>query len=116
MNFKLSANRRFVAPIVFTYAGEDGEAKAEIRVIFEAVGNKEWRRLMEEGDLSINDFLRRVVKGWGGVTNDAGAAFPFSAEALDALLDVEFMAKLLMDAYQDAYRADREKNFKPPLG
>lgn len=46
--------------------------------------------------------LRKVIKGWKGYTDEAGEAIPFSATALDELLDDTAFVPCAAKAYWDS--------------
>ena len=39
------------------------------------------------------DVLPEKIKGWEGIADDQGVAIPFSADALEALLDVPYIER-----------------------
>lgn len=47
--------------------------------------------------------LRHVVKGWEGVVYETGTPVPFSASALDTLIEDEDVRRAAVDAYLDAW-------------
>lgn len=71
----------------------------------------ELRQAIEANDRTVPEFLASLVEGWSGVQDDAGRELPFSAEGLNALLDIVGMAGVMFSAYLEACGAKgKEKN------
>jgi hypothetical protein len=54
------------------------------------------RRLLLEGDAA---FLQGVIGGWQNIFSANGSPLPYSAENLDLLADVPYVARAIADAY-----------------
>jgi hypothetical protein len=66
---------------------------------------------IESNDRTVPEFLDSVMLGWSGVQDDDGVELPFSASALNSLLDIVGMAGLVLKAYIEACGAKgKEKN------
>lgn len=60
----------------------------------------ELRTILDKG-MTMTEVARMVVRDWSGVTDDEGNEVKFSPEALEQLLNVPGMAKVIYDAYFD---------------
>lgn len=61
------------------------------------------------GEISGVDAVKSIVVGWSGVTDD-GADVPFSAAALDQLLNIPGVALATYRAFADAVNGAATKN------
>jgi hypothetical protein len=70
---------------------------------------KEMQAQIEAGKMTDDAFVREVLVGWRGVTND-GEEVPFSASALDTLLDIPQVAAALVVAFAESHSGLLRKN------
>ena len=63
-----------------------------------------------KGTTNDGDFAKEVVLGWNGVTDPKGADVPFSAAALDQLLNVPLVAAAIVEAFFGSLTGAKRKN------
>lgn len=61
------------------------------------------------GKIDDNDFAREVLVGWKGVSDGSGDV-PFSAEALDRLLEIPLVAGAIVQAFFESLAGAKRKN------
>ncbi len=70
----------------------------------------ERERMLKNGDIADEDFLREVLVGWSGVADADAADLPFSDEAHDKLIAIPYVRAALIEAYFDFVAGGRRKN------
>jgi len=70
---------------------------------------KEIRSSIEAGQLTDADFVRELMVGWKGVTDD-GADVPFSQSTLAQLLDIPGVAAAVVMAVVESLAGLKRKN------
>lgn len=64
----------------------------------------------DAGDIIFADVCRQVVVGWKNVQDEEGNALEFSAPALEMMLAIYPMSKIIFDAWQASLSDARIKN------
>ncbi|MFP5250529.1 MAG: phage tail assembly chaperone, partial [Acidobacteriota bacterium] len=77
-------------------------------VEFKRLSVAEMKQLPQDG--TDADIARRVVAGWNEVEDANGQPLPFSAEALDKLLDIVGVAPAIVRTYFECVSGAQEKN------
>lgn len=111
--FKLKQSAQFLWPVTVHVAADGGKfTKETFDVEFRRVQQS---RLVEinqgilAGEIDDLAFVREVVVGWRGVTDD-GDEVPFSAAGLATLIDMPGAARAIVLAYRDALSGLNRKN------
>ena len=111
--FTLKQSTTFFWPVEVNVMADGGQhQKQTFDAEFRRLGQKqldELRTKVEAGELTDADFVRQVVTGWRGVVDD-GAEVPFSAGALDQLLDLPGLAASIVIAFGKAHAGIVRKN------
>ena len=90
--FQLEPNPTFTAPVSIPIPG--GET-ATVDFTFAHMGRKELQEFITAvKDIPDAEALRKIVADWSGVAGADGKTIPYSAEALDALIDCYHAAAL----------------------
>lgn len=63
----------------------------------------------DKGEIIFADICRRIILGWKGVQDEDGEV-EFSAAALNQMLGIYPMAKIMFDAWRDSLGEARIKN------
>jgi hypothetical protein len=108
--FKLAPNLSFLVLVSLTVLGSD--AVGTVPMTFRILGNKEIDDLeAEAANITMTEFLGRVVMGWSDVVDDAGQPVPYSPEALAALINNHPSAPLeIWRQYKQARVESKVKN------
>lgn len=100
---KITKDRTFKHRITVTFpATEDTTDTASFTVTFKALTRTQLQACQVGNHEGQCDLLRKVIVGWDGVTDDrdGGAEpLPFSAEALELLLDDVWIMRALFEGY-----------------
>lgn len=111
--FKLSQSPTFFWPVEVSLPTDGGKyTKETFDAQFERLSQTQLRELNEQieaGKLTDSEFVRQVLKGWRGVTDD-GNELPFSPTTLDQLLDVPTVASSIVMAFIKAHQGVTRKN------
>lgn len=111
--FKLKQSTTFFWPVEVNVMVDGGRhEKQTFDAEFRRMGQRRLDELREQvsaGALTDADFVREVVAGWRGVADD-GAEVPFSAAALDQLLDIPGLAASIVIAFGRAHSGIIQKN------
>lgn len=111
--FKLNQSATFRWPVEVNVMTDGGKhTKQTFDADFLRLGQKQLDELsskVKANELTDADFVRRVVTGWHGVVDD-GAEVPFSASALDQLLDLPGLAASIVMAFGRAHAGIIAKN------
>lgn len=83
----------------------DGEFKRLSQTRIREIGKQ-----IEDGDVTDAEIAAEVLVGWSGITDDKGEAIPFSAKALQQLLDVPMLASAVVLAYFASLQGGKRKN------
>jgi hypothetical protein len=111
--FKLKQSDTFLWPVTVQVPADGGRY---VRETFDG----EFRRLPQSrlaelnvaitaGEMDDATFVREVLAGWQGVTDD-GEEVPFSVASLNTLLDMQGVARAIVLAYRDALAGMLRKN------
>lgn len=71
--------------------------------------------LVEARTQQDDQLLRDRVKGWEGITDQAGVTLPFSVDVLDAFIADELLRNTLLQGLVDASAGAKSKNSLPGL-
>ena len=111
--FKLQQSESFSWPVTIKVPIDGGRYASEtFDVEFRRLSHSRLQEIseaIEQGELKDPEFVREVVAGWSGITDDSGAV-PFSVVMLDRLLDVHGVAKAIVLAYREALAGMLRKN------
>lgn len=107
MAIKLHTGNKRVSRVIEVREPLDGAAfkSHRVRVTFEILNKAEALEIVKQEDAPL---LRRVVVGWGdesgrgGFDDESGAPIPFSAEALEQVVEIPWIAAALVRGYFDA--------------
>ena len=94
----------------FAHPGK-GALPGGVPVQFEAV----FKRLLvperqELEKLSVGEFVRAVLAGWKGITDESGAPLEFGPQAVERVLAIEGVEMLIFSAFYEAITEIRRKN------
>jgi hypothetical protein len=108
--FKIKPDPTFSAKVSLTVAGSDAPAILEVEFKHKGrVGLKAWLETI--GDRSEVEVLGEVIVGWFGPVDEKGDPVPYSAAALDQLLDAFPPASgEIFESYRKALGESRAKN------
>lgn len=107
--FKLAVKPSYTAQVSGTLPGG---YKLSFEVEFARLTQSEIAAMSkgnEEGSIIYADVCRDVVIGWKGVQDDSGEA-EFSAGALEQMLTIFPMSKIIFDVWQTTLADARAKN------
>ena len=110
--FKIKQTASFYWPVEIHVAQDGRHEKQSFDAEFRRVGQAELEGLskrVEARELTDADFVRSVMTGWRGVVDD-GEDVPFSAGALDRLLDIPGIAASIVIAFGKAHAGIVRKN------
>lgn len=112
MSFKLSVSHTVLVPVEGHLPDDTGrKVPFSFRLVCKRLGAEQLKAQMEQSDATVPEFLAGVVSGWEGVQGDDGQAVPFSAAALQELMNIVGMAGVCFQAYFGACGAKaKEKN------
>lgn len=119
MAFVLKQSDTYVWPVTFDIPVDGGRQERQTfdgefkRLPQSQVGPMvaELTKLEDLGDLDrITEIARELLVGWSGVTGDDGKEVPYSQKALDQLLEVPFLAVVVLKAYMDSIKGAKRKN------
>lgn len=108
MAFKLAQSETYQQRIDVQIVGETGKVeKHDFKAIFKRCTNQELEDLRQKTGKEV---LKEVVTGWTGVTDEDGAAVPFTEENFDALMQIPAASFALVKGFWDSIVVAREKN------
>lgn len=111
--FKLKQSASFFWPVDVNVMADGGQhQKQTFDAEFLRLGQKQLDELsakVKVGEMNDADFVRQVLVGWRGVVDD-GVEVPFSAGALDQLLDLPGLAASIVIAFGKAHAGIVRKN------
>lgn len=111
--FKLKQSETFLWPVTVQVPVDGGKyCKETFEVEFRRFANSrlaEMNAAIVAEQMDDAGFVREVVSGWKGVTDD-GDEVPFSPSALAQLLDMQGVARAIVLAYRDALTGMLRKN------
>ena len=107
--FQLEPNPTFTAPVSIPLPG--GET-ATVDFTFAHMGRKELQEFIAAvKEIPDSEALRKIVAGWSGVAGADGKTIPYSADALEALVDSYHAAALaVLQTYFRELTGQRVKN------
>lgn len=76
-------------------------------ITFKRLGRKEFGKLSEKGDLPL---LKAIVLGWLGISDEDGAAVPFSIETLTEFADDPYWVRGVLKAYTETFDGAKQGN------
>jgi len=111
--FKLNQTATYFWPVTVAVPADGGRHEKE-------TFDGEFRRMsqsrlkdlqaqIEAGKMTDDGFVREVLVGWKGVTS-GGEDVPFSASALDQLLDIPQVAASIVVAFAESHAGIIRKN------
>ena len=117
--FKLDLSPTYTVPVTIQVRGEDGEIKPEtFRAEFLRMGPAEfddYLKHVQHDHLDDADVSLHILRGWSGITTDAGEPVPFSAETRYALLKgVTGAASAIARTWHASVMEEIRKNLLPP--
>lgn len=111
--FVLSQSTSYTWPVTVEFPVSGGKyEKATFDAEFKRVTQSKIRELTEAagaGKLTDPDFAREILVGWSGITNPDGEV-PFSAQALNSLLEMPLVASSIVRAFFESISGARLKN------
>lgn len=112
--FKIALSPTFRAPVTVEIVGADGSPQkypftAEFRRLKLSELEDLMARIRDKG-LSDPDVLREVVSGWAQVVDEAGSELPFSADALEQVLEIPEACRALVNAFMTKVTGARRGN------
>jgi hypothetical protein len=108
MAFKLAQSETYQQKIEVQLVGETGKVeKHDFKVTFKRCTNEQLDDLRKKTGKEV---LQEVVSSWSGVTDDEGAAVPFSDENFEAMLQIPAASFALVKGFWDSIVVAREKN------
>lgn len=112
MSFRLVISDTVAVPVAGSIPDATGRAAPfSFTLTCRRLPASELRAAIEANEATVPEFVTSVVQGWSGLQDEAGQALPFSAAALEQLLDIVGMAGVAFAAYVQACGAKgREKN------
>lgn len=107
--FKLNQSATFWWPIEAHIPVDGGRfEKATFDGEFKRRSTTELRELQDREGMTDDAFIREVLVGWRGVQDD-GQDVPFSATALDQMLQVPGVAAAIVTAFYGALAGAKKK-------
>lgn len=111
--FKINVSATFFWPVTVSLPADGGRHQketfdAEFRRLPQSK-LKEMQAAIERGELNDEGFVREVLVGWKGVTNE-GEDVPFSETTLAQVLDITGVAGAIVVAYAEAQSGLQRKN------
>lgn len=107
--FRLVVSDRVTVPVKGQIADEKGMAQAfSFSLSCKRMSKADLKDRLESltsGQLDGDDFLREVIEGWSGVQDADGKEIPYSAKALEDLLNVAGISAVAFGAYVEANSA-----------
>lgn len=103
--FKIAKDRRVTWPVTIPVPQSGGSVqKHKIEAEFDILGQSRLEEVMQEDRNADQDaaLLREVLVGWDGVAGENGEPMPFSAAALNDLVDIPYVRAALIRAYFEA--------------
>lgn len=116
--FKFATQRRVLWPIEIKVPSDDGSGKVEsveVKVLFDLMTRSEAKAIEDDIDKAPH-VLPEKVKGWEGIANESGEPIEFSAENLDALLDIPYIERAFAIGLIQASNGAPAKNSKAGSG
>lgn len=96
---KIVQNPEFKTPVKVYAPGANGQQEGEFTVRFRALTRSEQAEF-DLGDVDGTDrFLRAVVLGWDGLSDEEGNAFEFNDANFALMLDLQYFRVALVQAY-----------------
>lgn len=110
--FKIVQTDGYNWPVEFKVAGDGGRFESHtFDVKFKRLPRSRVEALREEFTSPAGDAVkvaREIVAGWNGVEDDSGE-IPFSASALDRVLEIQGVAPAIVSAFfASAYGVERK--------
>ena len=111
--FKLNQSTSYFWPVTVNLPAENGNFdKQTFDGEFKRLGDtrlKEIRAKVEAAEITDAEFVREVMTGWKGVTDD-GEAVPFSAGNLERMLEIPGVAGAVIMAVVESLSGLKRKN------
>lgn len=112
MEFVLDERRRVKWPIAVLVPVDGGDVEEQrITGLFQLLPQDEWNETLDRGgDAPDRALLEKVWVGWEGVHDKDKKPLPFSAEALQRLLNVPYVRLAAVRAFNQAQVGAKVKN------
>lgn len=110
MALKLVSNPEFTAAVKVRIPAEGGHVDASFTARFRALAVSEADQFNRTTSAGLADYLRAILIGWDGVTDEDGAAISFSDAARDRLIDIPFIQIPVLEAYNAAMLGAKRGN------
>lgn len=108
MAFIRKKSNTFKWPVTISYPTDGGRYETEsFDAVFKRMGRKEFQKVVEKGD---NELVETVLKGWEGITDEAGKEIPFSVGELKELMDDPDFHRGVIQAYLASLEGEKAKN------
>lgn len=108
--FKLKQSPTFTWPVEANIPVDGGKfEKATFDGEFKRKTTAELQALQDREGMTDNDFVREVMAGWKGVSDD-GQDVPFSEAALGQMLEIPGVSAAIVTAYYGAVAGLKRKN------
>lgn len=112
--FTLSQSSSYLWPVTIRTAANGGRFDSHVfEVEFRRIRMSEAEPISRQigaGELSMEDAARAVITGWKGIKDGGADDIEFSPAALSRLLEVPFVAAVLVRAWQESLTGALEKN------
>jgi hypothetical protein len=111
MSFKLVARNTVLVPVKGTLPDEQGKPEPfKFTLVCKRLGQDELTNEMRsDNERTLKEFMSPLIEGWRDVLDEEGAPIPFGQQAIDSLLDIAGMARVVFDAYAQE-QAAKAKN------
>jgi hypothetical protein len=102
--FSIALDPTFVHPVKGTLPGG---VPVQFEATFKRLSVPERQELEKQ---SVGEFVREVLAGWKGITDEAGAPLEFGPQTVERLLAIEGVEMLIFSAFFEAITEIRRKN------
>jgi len=107
--FVLKKQNDVLWPCTVSYPVDGGVFKEEkISIRIKLLPAKGFQALIKQADDGL--FIRDILLGWEGVADDDGKALEFSEQTRDALAQVPYFVRAVINAYAEASVGALAKN------
>ncbi len=108
--FKLTSNPTFKRDVTISVPVDGGFREETFEATFRVLPISQFKEF-DVGTLEGQEtFLRKVIAGLAGITDDAGKPVPYNDKLRDEMIDFSFIRSPLMKAYEQGIMGAREKN------
>jgi len=100
MAFKLITRNKLRVPVKGSIPDEDGNSvKFDFVLLCKRLNQTQIDEVLADKEGPIREFLHQVVQGWEDIQEATGEPIPFSAAALDQVLEQPAMRTVCFQAY-----------------